>query len=279
MEKLEELENLLKEIDNKDITYLIKEGKFNLKKILKRINYKKELAQLQVELVKLQKHVQDKKLRIAILVEGRDAAGKGGAIRRFTHYLNPRNTRVVALPKPSKDEKSQWYFQRYIPHLPNAGEIVFFDRSWYNRAIVEPVNGFCTRKQYKTFMSQVQDFEHMLIEDGIILIKLWFSINKEEQEERFNERKMNPLKQWKLSPIDLKAQEKWDKYTEYKNLMFAQTHTVVSPWVIVKGDSKKKARLESIRYVLSKIDYQGKDSSLVNEKLNPNVIKKYLRPI
>lgn len=279
MEKLEELENLLKEIDNKDITYLIKKGKFNLKKILKRINYKKELAQLQVELVKLQKHVQEKKLRIAVLVEGRDAAGKGGAIRRFTHYLNPRNTRVVALPKPSKDEKSQWYFQRYIPHLPNAGEIVFFDRSWYNRAIVEPVNGFCTRKQYKTFMSQVQDFEHMLIEDGIILIKLWFSINKEEQEERFSERKSNPLKQWKLSPIDLKAQEKWDKYTEYKNLMFAQTHTVVSPWVIVKGDSKKKARLESIRYVLSKIDYEDKNSSLVNEKLNPNVIKKYMRPI
>lgn len=270
-----ELENL----DLKDLTYLFKKEKVNINKIKKRIEYKNELKKLQIELVKLQKYVQEKQLRVVVLVEGRDAAGKGGAIRRFTHYLNPRNTRVVALPKPTKAEKSQWYFQRYINHLPNAGEIVFFDRSWYNRAIVEPVNNFCSRKQYNNFMNQVQDFEHMLMEDGIVLIKLWFSISKKEQEKRFKERESNPLKQWKLSPIDLEAQNKWDEYTKYKNLMFAKTHSNMSPWIIVQGNNKKEARLESIRYVLSKINYEDKDVHLIDEKINPNVIQKYLRPI
>lgn len=273
------LESILKEIDSKELINIIKHKKIDLNKIAKRIEYKSELENLQVELVKLQKHIQEQKLRVVIIVEGRDAAGKGGAIRRFTHHLNPRNTRVVALPKPTKAEQSQWYFQRYIPHLPNAGEMVFFDRSWYNRAIVEPVNGFCTKKQYQTFMNQVQDFEHMLIEDNIILIKLWFSISKETQKKRFKERESNPLKQWKLSPIDLEAQKKWGQYSRYKNLMFAKTHTVISPWIIIQGNSKKKARLESIRYVLSQIDYKNKNIRLVDQKINPNIVSKYLRPI
>lgn len=265
------IKKIIEKISNKDLTYILHSKKFNLSKVERRINYEEELVQLQIELVKLQKEVLKSKKRIAIIIEGRDAAGKGGAIRRFTHYLNPRNTRVVALPKPSKVEKGQWYFQRYIDKLPNEGEIVFFDRSWYNRAIVEPVNDFCTQEQYEHFMNQVLNFEKMLVDDGVILIKLWFSISKEEQAIRFKERKENPLKQWKFSPVDQAAQEKWDDYTKYKNKMFEKTNSKESPWVIIKGNNKQKARLESIRYVLSQIEYESKNIDLT--LVDPKIIK------
>ncbi|MCB0635358.1 MAG: polyphosphate kinase 2, partial [Lewinella sp.] len=205
----------------------------NVHKTLMKLEYEQELEKLQVELVKLQRTIQLSKRRIAIIFEGRDAAGKSGAIRRFIEHLNPRTARVVALNKPNEVEKAQWYFQRYTPHLPNPGEIVLFDRSWYNRAVVEPVMGFCTKQQYDIFMHQVPEFEHMLYEDGIEMIKLWFSIDKEVQATRFTSRKKDPLKQWKLSPIDEHAQENWDLYTRYKDEMFSRTHTAFAPWTIV----------------------------------------------
>lgn len=183
--------------------------------------------------------------------------------------------RVVALPKPTDEELGQWYFQRYTRQLPNKGEIVFFDRSWYNRAVVEPVNGFCTENQYNIFMQQVPELEHMLYEDGVIIIKFWFSIAKEEQLRRFNSRKSNPLKQWKLSPVDMQAQDKWDTYTKYKEVMFSKTHTSFSPWIVVKANNKQKARLESIRYVLSIIPYTGKEESTVSLHPNPNIITRF----
>jgi len=247
------------------------------KKLLDAIKYEEELEKLQIKLVKLQRWVQEKGKRIAILFEGRDAAGKGGTIRRFTEHINPRAMRVVALPKPTEEELGQWYFQRYTRQLPNKGEIVFFDRSWYNRAVVEPVNKFCTEQQYNIFMQQVPELEHMLYEDGIIIIKFWFSISKEEQLRRFNSRKANPLKQWKLSPVDMQAQDKWDIYTKYKETMFSKTHTSFSPWIIVKANNKQKARLESIRYVLSVIPYTGKDEAVISLQPNTNIITRYHR--
>lgn len=248
-------------------------------KIAAILQYEKELTNLQIELVKLQRWVQETKQRVAILFEGRDAAGKGGAIRRFIEHLNPRAMRVVALPKPTEEETGQWYFQRYTKQLPNEGEIVFFDRSWYNRAVVEPVNGFCTKTQYKRFMRQVPEFEHMLYEDGITLIKFWFSISKDEQLKRFNSRQGNPLKQWKLSPIDDQAQELWDKYTHYKGLMFSRTHTTFSPWIIVRANTKKTARLESIRYVLSRVDYNENNESVTSLIPDPNTIMRFHRSV
>jgi polyphosphate kinase 2 len=239
--------------------------------------YEKELEALQVELVKMQRWVQAKNRRIAILFEGRDAAGKGGTIRRFTEHLNPRAMRVVALPVPTEQERGQWYFQRYSRQLPNAGEIVFFDRSWYNRAVVEPVNGFCTRDQYQRFMQQVPEYEHMLYEDGVTIIKFWFSISREEQLRRFKSRKTNPLKQWKLSPIDDKAQDKWDDYTHYKQEMFSRTHTSFSPWIIVRANNKKRARLESIRFVLNLLSYAGKDAAGVSIEPDPNIVSRFHR--
>jgi polyphosphate kinase 2 len=227
--------------------------------------------------VKLQRWAQEKNKRVAIIVEGRDAAGKGGTIQRFTEHLNPRAMRVVALPVPTEEERGQWYFQRYIKQLPNRGEIVFFDRSWYNRAVVEPVNGFCTQDQYERFMLQVPEFEHMLFEDGITLIKFWFSISKEEQVRRFSTRAKNPLKQWKLSPIDGRAQKLWDAYTKYKEIMFSRTHTTFSPWVIVKANNKRKARLESMRYVLSSLDYEGRDTATISLYPDPNIVMRYQR--
>ena len=215
----------------------------------------------------------------AVLFEGRDAAGKGGSIKRFTEHLNPRSMRIVALAKPTEVEKGQWYFRRYIKELPNPGEIVFFDRSWYNRAVVEPVMGFCNKKQYNKFMVQVPEFEHMLYEDGVLLIKFWFSIAKEEQVKRFNSRLQNPLKVWKYSPVDMKGQELWDKYTFYKEQMFAKTHTTFSPWIIVKTNNKKVARLESCRYVLSKFDYTGKSKTKAVVLPDPNIILRYHRHI
>lgn len=235
----------------------------------------REVTQLQIELLKLQKWVYDRQLRVAIIFEGRDTAGKGGSIFRFTRYLNPRLIRVVALPKPSEIELGQWYFQRYIKELPNPGEMVFFDRSWYNRAVVEPVMGFCTPEQYKLFLKQTPVFEQMLYEDGIILIKFWFSIDIQEQKVRIQERMTNPLKMWKLSTIDLKAQQMWDEFTEYKNKMFEATHTENNPWVIVKGNDKAIARTEAMRYVLNRIDYAGKEESTISFKLNPEIIRLY----
>ncbi len=224
-------------------------------KLAKRLRYEDELKTLQIELVRMQRWIQENDKRLVVIFEGRDAAGKGGAIRRFTEHLSPRGYKVVALPKPNENEKGQWYFQRYVKELPNEGQIVFFDRSWYNRAVVEPVNGFCTEIEYQRFMRQVPEFEEMLNESGIILLKLYFSISKEEQARRFSSRRTNPLKQWKISPIDERAQELWDKYTDYKLKMFHGTHTAHNPWIIIKADNKKKARLEAIKYVLNSIPY------------------------
>ncbi len=270
----DELKNLR---SKKDLADLLNKNNNDSKKLLDAIKYEEELEKLQIELVKLQRWVQEKGKRIAILFEGRDAAGKGGTIRRFTEHINPRAMRVVALPKPTDEELGQWYFQRYTRQLPNKGEIVFFDRSWYNRAVVEPVNGFCNEHQYNIFMQQVPELEHMLYEDGIIIIKFWFSISKEEQLRRFNSRKANPLKQWKLSPVDMQAQDKWDTYTKYKETMFSKTHTSFSPWIIVKANNKQKARLESIRYVLSIIPYTGKDEAAISLQPNTNIITRYHR--
>ncbi len=241
--------------------------------------YLDELKLLQIELIKLQNWISKTGKRVAIIFEGRDAAGKGGSIRRFTQHLSPRSMRVVALSKPSFIEKGQWYFRRYVKELPNPGEIVFFDRSWYNRAVVEPVMGFCTKEEYELFMQQVPEFEHMLTEDGVIIIKLWFSITKEEQEARFMKRKMNKLKQWKLSPVDEKSQDMWDKFTHYKRQMFSRTHTTFTPWHLVKTNDKKVARLESIRHVLSRFEYEGKDDKAVNLYPDPNVIIRFHRSI
>jgi polyphosphate kinase 2 len=227
--------------------------------------------------VQLQRTIQLEGRRVAIVFEGRDAAGKGGTIRRFIEHLNPRSTRIVALPKPTDLQKGQWYFQRYVEQLPNPGEIVFFDRSWYNRAVVEPVMDFCTEAQYRTFMQQVPEFEHMLYEDNLELVKFWFSISKDVQHQRFDSRRTDPLKQWKISPVDDKAQENWDLYTEYKNEMFSKTHTSYSPWIIVGADDKKKARLESMRYVLSILEYAGKGTSGASLSPDPNVVGRYFR--
>ncbi|HEY5626743.1 MAG TPA: polyphosphate kinase 2 [Nitrospira sp.] len=261
----------------KGLLRLLKNKDVDLEEVRKTLLYEQELRQLQVELVRLQRWIQSSGERIAILVEGRDAAGKGGTIRRFTEHLNPRAMRVVALPKPTDEEKGQWYFQRYIRQLPNKGEIVFFDRSWYNRAVVEPVMGFCTKKEHQRFLQQVPEFEHMLYEDGVTIIKFWFSISKEEQLNRFEALRLNPLKQWKLSTVDEKAQELWDAYTRYKEEMFSKTHTTFSPWIIVKANDKQAARLESLRYVLNLLPYKGKDEAPIRLTPDPNVITRFHR--
>jgi polyphosphate kinase 2 len=257
------------------LSQLLKKKK--LAKIIRNVEYEEELVQLQVELIKLQNWIYENKKRIMIIFEGRDAAGKGGAIKRFIQYLNPRKFRVTALPKPTEIELGQFYFQRYFKHLPNQGEIVFFDRSWYNRAIVEPVYGFCTTEQYEKFMKEVPEIEHALIDDGITLIKFWFSITKENQQKRFKERMRNPLKHWKLSPVDQKAQEMWDIITHYKEEMFSRTHTSYAPWIIVNSNDKKSARLESIRYVLSQIPYEGKSEAKIDLHHDPDIVERYHR--
>jgi len=253
--------------------------KKNFKSLMETLDYESELLKLQAELVDLQQWTAKHKKRVCVLFEGRDAAGKGGAIRRFTEHLNPRSMRVVALTKPTEIEKGQWYFRRYIKELPEPCELVFFDRSWYNRAVVEPVMDFCGDEQYQKFMVQVPEFEHMLYEDGVIIIKFWFSISKEEQKKRFKSRLKNPLKQWKFSPVDKEGQKRWDKYTFYKEQMFSQTHTSFSPWIIIKTNNKKQARLESIRYVLSRFDYDRKGSSKTTVLPDPNVVQRYHRMI
>ncbi|MFY0643436.1 MAG: polyphosphate kinase 2 [Bacteroidia bacterium] len=256
---------------------LCREKGFDIDKHLERFHYEAELLDLQAELVNLQNYVVKNNLRVAIIFEGRDASGKGGSIKRFMEHMNPRSARIVALPVPTEIEKGQWFFRRYIKQLPNPGEIVLFDRSWYNRAVVEPVMGFCNEEQYNRFMAQVPEFEHMLYEDGIIIIKFWFSISKEEQSKRFASRLKNPLKIWKFSPVDQKGQDLWDQYTHYKSTMFSRTHTPFSPWVIVKTNNKKVARLESIRYILSQFNYPEKDDAGVNVYPDPNVIARYYR--
>lgn len=271
---------ILNELSSRDeLVDFLKEQDISPTSALFTLQYEKELLRLQVELVKMQSWIHEHKLRVAILFEGRDASGKGGTIRRFVEHLNPRSMRVVALAKPTEVETGQWYFQRYIKEIPNPGEIVFFDRSWYNRAVVEPVMGFCSNEKYKKFMNQVPEFEHMLYESGVTIIKFWFSVSKEMQQKRFNNRINMPLKQWKISPVDLKSLGMWDKYTFYKDAMFSRTHTTYCPWVIVKSDSKKRARLESIRYVLSVIEYEGKEKagSLINP--DPTIVSRYFRAI
>ncbi len=222
------------------------------------VEYQKELTLLQIELLKLQNYVKEKGLKILMIFEGRDAAGKGGTIQRITEHLNPRGAKIVALEKPNEEEKTQWYFQRYTKHLPSAGEIVLFDRSWYNRAGVEPVMGFCTKEQHMQFLKDVPEFEEMLVKSGIILFKFYFSVSKKEQEKRFKKRENDPLKQYKLSPIDKEAQKVWDKYTVAKFSMLMASHNDISPWTIVRSDNKKKARLNCIKHILNSINYAGK---------------------
>lgn len=220
--------------------------------------YQKELTQLQIELLKLQNHVKEQGLKVLIIFEGRDAAGKGGTIKRITEHLNPRGARIVALEKPSDIEKTQWYFQRYTKHLPSAGEIVLFDRSWYNRGGVEPVMGFCTPEEHEEFLNEVPEFEKMLVNSGIILIKFYFSVSKSEQKKRFEKRKVDPLKQYKLTPVDEKSQKLWNEYSAAKYSMLNASNTTFAPWTIVRSDNKKKARINSIKYILKQIDYPNK---------------------
>jgi polyphosphate kinase 2 len=236
-----------------------RDGGYPYKHLLSRRSYERKKYELQVELLKLQAWVKDTGQRVVILFEGRDAAGKGGTIKRFMEHLNPRGAHVVALEKPSEVERGQWYFQRYIEHLPTRGEIVLFDRSWYNRAGVERVMGFCTDEEYLEFMRQAPEFERNLVRSGLHLIKFWFSVSRKEQRRRFKERKSHPLKQWKLSPVDLASLDKWEEYTRAKEAMFFYTDTADAPWTVIKSDCKKRARLNAMRYVLHKLPYSNKD--------------------
>ena len=234
-------------------------GGYPYKNLLSRKNYESQKYTLQVELLKLQAWVKESGQRVVILFEGRDAAGKGGTIKRVMQHLNPRGARVVALEKPSEVERGQWYFQRYVQHLPTAGEIVLFDRSWYNRAGVERVMGFCTEAEYQEFMRQAPQFERHLVRSGVHLIKFWFSVSREEQRRRFKERELHPLKQWKLSPVDMASLDKWSDYTKAKEAMFFETDTADTPWTVIKSDCKKRARINAMRYVLHRLPYSNKD--------------------
>jgi len=222
------------------------------------LQYENELKKLQIELLKMQNHVKDTGQKVLMIFEGRDAAGKGGTIKRITEHLNPRGARVVALNKPSDTEKTQWYFQRYVQHLPSAGEIVLFDRSYYNRGGVEPVMEFCTQEEHKEFLHEVPEFEKMLVNSDIKIFKFYFSVSKSEQEKRFNKRRTDPLKQYKLSPVDEKSQQLWDKYTIAKYSMLLASHTEHAPWTIIKSDNKKKARINCIKHILNHLDYPDK---------------------
>ncbi len=239
-----------------------REGGYPYANRLSRKSYEKQKYYLQVELLKLQRWVKDTGQRVVIIFEGRDAAGKGGAIKRFMEHINPRGARVVALDKPSEAEQGQWYFQRYVAELPTKGEMVLFDRSWYNRAGVERVMGFCTDDEYREFMLQVPEFERHLVQSGIHLVKLWFSVSQQEQRRRFTEREAHPLKQWKLSPVDLASLDKWDDYTKAKEAMFAYTDTSYAPWSVIKSDCKKRARLNAMRYVLQCLPYSNRDTEV-----------------
>ena len=257
-------EAYLKLVGPRQIRQLFREGRYPYKTKIRRKIYQQHKEELQVELLKVQNWVKLTGQRIVVLFEGRDAAGKGGTIKRFMEHLNPRAARVVALEKPTEHELGQWYFQRYIAHLPTRGEMVFFDRSWYNRAGVERVMGFCSSLDYLNFMRQAPDVERMLVQSGIRLFKYWFSVTPEEQRRRFTSRKNDPLKQWKLSPIDEQSIDKWDEYTEAKEAMFFYTDTADAPWTIIKSDDKKRARLNCMQDFLSALDYPGKDEQVVH---------------
>ena len=247
---------------SKDVTA---SGGYPYEDRIKRKTYERELEILQHELVKVQSWMQETGERAVIVFEGRDAAGKGGTIKRFREFLNPRHARVVALSKPSDVERGQWYFQRYVAHLPTAGEMVLFDRSWYNRAGVEPVMGFCSPQQHKQFLEEAPKFEQMLVNDGIHLFKFWLNVGQEMQIKRFHDRRQDPMRSWKLSPIDIKALSKWDDYTQARNTMFEQTHTKDAPWTIVRSNDKRRARLNSIRHFLNRLDYAGKDKTAIGK--------------
>ena len=248
-----------------------RDGGYPYRNLMRRSSYEKEKYRLQVELLKLQAWVKDTGQRVVILFEGRDAAGKGGSIKRFMEHLNPRGARVVALEKPSEVERGQWYFQRYVQHLPTRGEIVLLDRSWYNRAGVERVMGFCSDEEYAEFMRQTPDFERNLVRSGMHVIKFWFSVSRKEQLRRFKERENHPLKQWKLSPVDLASLDKWDDYTVAKEAMFFETDTADAPWTVIKSDCKKRARLNAMRYVLHRLPYATKDVDRIG-KLDPLIV-------
>ncbi len=246
------------------IRHAFESGQFPYKRKMRRAAYEKRKAELQAELLKVQLWAKETDRKFILLFEGRDAAGKGGTIKRFTEHLNPRIARVVALEKPTDRERGQWYFQRYVKHLPTAGEMVLFDRSWYNRAGVERVMDFCSPNEYLEFMRQAPEFERMLVRSGIQLYKFWFSVTREEQRRRFKAREKDPLKQWKLAPIDLASLKKWDDYTEAKEAMFFYTDTADAPWTIIKSDDKKRARLNCMQHFLSTLDYPGKDNRIAH---------------
>ncbi len=248
---------------DQELTRNWRDGGYPYKNLLSRKSYEKQKYKLQVELLKVQAWVKHAQQKVVILFEGRDAAGKGGTIKRFMEHLNPRGARVVALEKPSEVERGQWYFQRYVQHLPTAGEIVMFDRSWYNRAGVEKVMGFCTPEEYDEFMRQAPVFEKNLVKSGTHLIKFWFSVSRAEQRRRFKEREQHPLKQWKLSPVDMASLDKWEDYTNAKEAMFFHTDTADAPWTVLKSDCKKRARLNAMRYVLHKLPYKNKDPAAI----------------
>lgn len=236
------------------------------------LEYERELTKLQIELLKFQNYVKEQGLKVLMVFEGRDAAGKGGTIKRITEHLNPRGARVVALEKPSDIERTQWYFQRYTKYLPSAGEIVLFDRSWYNRAGVEPVMGFCTTEEHHEFLREVPEFEKMLVKSGIVLMKFYFSVSKKEQARRFKKREIDPLKQYKLSPVDKESQNLWDKYTIAKFSMLMASNTDIAPWIVIKSDNKKRARLNCIRYILSNVHYHNKIEDKDFFKLDESIL-------
>ncbi|UIR57077.1 polyphosphate kinase 2 [Sphingobacterium sp. SRCM116780] len=256
------LEDFINILDNKEVfQYLIDKKIIKEKKFLETYEYEKELHELQIQLTAIQNKVIAENKRVLIIFEGRDAAGKGGAIERLVEFLNPKKLRVVSLPKPTEEELGQWYFQRYFKQLPNAGEIVFFDRSWYNRAVVEPVFDFCTKEQYQLFLKQVNEVEELLINDGVILIKLFLTISKKEQADRLEERKTDVLKQWKIGSLDQQAQEKWDVYSKYIQELFKSTGTKKSPWIEIDTDNKKHARLEAFKIIINQIDNKERDKT------------------
>lgn len=273
------------EVDNElvslnDLIEMYKQNKDDdfSKKAVQRRKEEKELKPYQAELIKLQKYIEDNEQKMIILFEGRDAAGKGGTIRRVTRYMNEKHYRVVALGKPTQEQRTQWFYQKYIQHFPRGGEIVLFDRSWYNRAMVEDVFGFCSKKEYADFMKGVIGFEKDLTRQGLILIKLYFSVTKDEQARRFERRKTDPLRQWKLSEIDMQAQERWDDFTRSKYNMIKLTHTHNAPWTIIRSNDKHKARLEAIKVILNSIPYEGRDESL-DYSLDPEIVVSGAREI
>jgi len=256
---MEELtsKNLKKLNSKRGLQLFLREEDMTVAKALRILSHEAKLERLQEELIKLQQWVESEGEKLVVIFEGRDAAGKGGAIRRITQHLNPRELNVVALSKPTDEEKNQWYFQRYIKNLPRNGQITFFDRSWYNRAVVEPVNGFCTQNEYEVFMNQVNQFEQMIIESGIRLVKFYFSISKDEQSRRFEDIKSSPVKKWKFSKVDESALKLWDDYTSYKAKMFEKTNTEIAPWIIIRANKKSKARVEVIEKLLELIPYNN----------------------